>query len=209
MRALLDALVDGVIQVDHSGKIQFVNQRMERIFGYSGAELVGKDVSVLMPEPHRSQHAGYLADYLATRQPNIIGAEREVVAQHKSGTTFPIRLTVTETRTTADDPTFAGVFREAVEITDPIDSVDDEESNYLQTLQLQHAQMERLAVAGEMTATLAHEIRTPLNALAINLQMVARLLQRDHQEGPKKSGRPAPNRCAEKFSASTSWWNKA
>src|SRR5690349_6823818 len=93
-QAIMDAAVDGVVLVDHRGHIQAFNRAAERLFGYSAAEVLGANISILMPEPDRSAHDGYIARYLETRVPHIIGRGREVEARRKDGSLFPMFLSV-------------------------------------------------------------------------------------------------------------------
>ncbi len=107
LRALLDAAVDAVIVIDHQGRISTFNRAAERLFGYRAAELIGERVNVLMPEPYRSAHDGYLSDYLRTGQARIIGIGREILAQRRDGSTFPASLAVGEV-TGSKPPRFIG-----------------------------------------------------------------------------------------------------
>jgi diguanylate cyclase (GGDEF)-like protein/PAS domain S-box-containing protein len=93
-RSIIETAVDGIIVIDEHGVIDSVNPAIERIFGYTRDELVGENVSVLMPEPDRSRHDSYIARYLASGDPKIIGIGREVTARRKGGSTFPLRLSV-------------------------------------------------------------------------------------------------------------------
>jgi two-component system sensor kinase FixL len=98
LRAILQTAVEGIVTIDDRGVIESVNPAAERIFGYSAAELVGQNVSVLMPSPHRERHDAYLGNYLKTGQAKIIGIGREVVGRRKDGTIFPMDLAVSEVR---------------------------------------------------------------------------------------------------------------
>ena len=93
-QAVLDAAVDAVIVIDSLGIIEMVNHAGERLFGYREEELIGRNVNVLMPEPYRTQHDGYLQRYLATREPHIIGIGREVQARCSDGSIFSADLAV-------------------------------------------------------------------------------------------------------------------
>ena len=103
--ALLDTAVDAVVVIGHHGRIEQFNRSAERLFGYSAAEALGQDVSMLMPPPHRSRHASYIERYLRTGEAHIIGVGREVGARRKDGTVFPARLSIGELRT-GDAPHF-------------------------------------------------------------------------------------------------------
>ncbi|MGE5545525.1 MAG: PAS domain S-box protein [Solirubrobacterales bacterium] len=109
--AILDAAVDGIITIDTKGRIYGFNRAAERIFGYSALEVEGRNVSMLMPEPYRHEHDGYIRNYLTTGIPRIIGTGREVVGQRKDGSTFPMDLAVGEGRL-GGQRIFAGMVRD-------------------------------------------------------------------------------------------------
>ena len=96
MRAIVETAVDAIITIDERGTIESVNPSTVRLFGYSAADMLGNNVSMLMPEPYQSEHDGYLHSYLRTGHARIIGIGRDVVAMRKDGTTFPINLAVSE-----------------------------------------------------------------------------------------------------------------
>ena len=96
LRAIVEAAGDGIVTIDEQGIIETFNPAAERMFGYAAREMIGQPVTLLMPEPHRSQHHLYLARYLQTGQARVINQEREVLAQRKDGSMFPIALMISE-----------------------------------------------------------------------------------------------------------------
>jgi PAS domain S-box-containing protein len=94
--AILQTAVDGIITIDERGIVASFNPGAERLFGYTAGEVIGQNVTILMPSPYREEHDGYLARYLQTGEPHIIGIGREVRAQRRDGTMFPIALAVSE-----------------------------------------------------------------------------------------------------------------
>ncbi|HYE33648.1 MAG TPA: PAS domain S-box protein [Methylomirabilota bacterium] len=96
MRAILQTAVEGIITIDDRGRMLMVNPAAERLFGYSEQELLGRNVSILMPAPYRQDHDGYMENYHRTGQRRIIGIGREVTGQRKDGSVFPMDLAVSE-----------------------------------------------------------------------------------------------------------------
>ncbi len=98
IRAIMDTVLDGIVTIDEDGTILNANLSVERIFGYSLSEVVGANVSVLMPEPDAGRHSGYIKNYIATGVGAIIGIGREVMGRRKDGSVFPVHLSVSELR---------------------------------------------------------------------------------------------------------------
>ena len=94
--AIIENAIDGIITIDDKGIIEHLNPAALELFGYSREELVGKNVSALMPQPDKAQHDGYIHNYHTTGKKHIIGIGREVHGQRKDGSVFPFRLGVSE-----------------------------------------------------------------------------------------------------------------
>lgn len=112
--ALFETTVDGIIIIDSRGIIQSYNRAAASIFGYAADEVIGRNVSMLMPTPHREQHDDYLNNYLRTGHARIIGIGREVNGLRKDGSSFPMDLAVSEVRK-HEDVFFTGVVRDITE----------------------------------------------------------------------------------------------
>lgn len=112
MHALLEAAVDGIISIDERGTVQTLNPAAEHLFGYAADEVIGQNVTMLMPPPYREGHDGYLARYLTTGEKKIIG--REVIGLKKDGTTFPMDVSVAEAQV-GGERVFLGVVRDLTE----------------------------------------------------------------------------------------------
>ncbi len=100
LSAIIENAIDGIITIDEFGIIEHINPSAQKLFGYTQHELIGKNVSVLMPQPDKGLHDSYIANYRTTGQKHIIGIGREVTGQRKDGTTFPFRLGVSEVKFT-------------------------------------------------------------------------------------------------------------
>lgn len=173
LRTVFDTAPDATIIIDAEGVITSFNAAAERQFGYDTDEIVGRNVSMLMPEPYRSQHDDYIRRYLATGEKRIIGIDRVVVGRRKDGSTFPMKLAVGEIRT-GDTIFFTGFIRDLTER--------EVSASRLQEMQDELARLARLDELGEMASTLAHELNQPLSAIANYAQGCTRLL-RDMEDG--------------------------
>ncbi|MEM1054825.1 MAG: PAS domain S-box protein [Bacteroidota bacterium] len=114
-RAVVETSVDGIITIDERGQIDTFNPGAERIFGYSAEDVRGANIHVLMPEPYRSEHDGYVQAYLGTGVRRIIGIGREVVGRRASGATFPMDLAVSEVVLADGARLFVGLVRDISE----------------------------------------------------------------------------------------------
>lgn len=114
LRAILETAVEGIITIDERGVIESFNRSAEKIFGYSASEAIGQNVKLLMPEPFRHEHDGYLKNYRETGHAKIIGIGREVAGRRKDGTIFPMDLSVSEVRL-ASRRMFTGFVRDITE----------------------------------------------------------------------------------------------
>ncbi|HSM98831.1 MAG TPA: diguanylate cyclase [Gallionella sp.] len=111
---IVEMAAEGIISIDTKGSIQSFNRAAQRIFGYGEEEVLGRNVSLLMPPPYRDDHDGYLARYLQTGQAHIIGKTRELQGLRKDGTVFPMELAVTEVKL-GDTHLFTAMLRDISE----------------------------------------------------------------------------------------------
>lgn len=96
VRAILSTTVDAIITADERGRIESFNKAAEKLFGYTEAEVIGKNLNVLMPPPYREEHDSYVRNYIETGEAQIIGIGREVEGQRRDGSIFPLELAVSE-----------------------------------------------------------------------------------------------------------------
>ena len=115
LQAVFDTAPDGIIVVDDHGRIESFNRGAEKLFGYVASDVLGKNVSILMPSPHAEAHDGYIARYLSTGEKRIIDKGREVIAKKKNGTCFPVRLAVGELKV-GGRRSFTGILHDLTEL---------------------------------------------------------------------------------------------
>ncbi len=96
IKAIIDTAIDGIITIDSRGVIESINPAALKLFGYKTSEVISQKINILMPEPYKSSHDGYISKYLKTKNPRIIGIGREVLGQRSDGSIFPFRLAVSE-----------------------------------------------------------------------------------------------------------------
>jgi two-component system, LuxR family, sensor kinase FixL len=167
LSSILETIPDAMIVIDSTGIMQFFSRAAERQFGYSEQEAIGKNVSMLMPNPDRVRHDGYLARYKSTGERHIIGIGRIVTGQRRDGTTFPMYLTIGEMKSDGV-PYFTGFVRDLTE--------HQQTQARLQELQSELVHVSRLSAMGEMASTLAHELNQPLAAISNYMKGSRRLL---------------------------------
>ena len=162
-KAIIDNSVDGIITIDPKGIVQSFSPSAERMFGYNANEVIGENIKMLMPEPHRSGHDGYLQHYRNTGEKHIIGARRDLEAQHKDGTVFPIKLGVGEIN--LDNETmFVGTVSDISKEKAVLEEI-KQKSKEAQEAQVKAEEANR--TKSEFLANMSHELRTPLNSLLI------------------------------------------
>lgn len=175
LQLILDTVPEAMIVIDERGIMRSFSAAAIRLFGWSAAEAVGKNVSLLMPSPYRAEHDGYLDRYRRTGERRIIGIGRIVVGERKDGSTFPMELAVGEAKV-GDDRFFTGFIRDLTE--------KRTQERRLQELQSELVHVSRLTAMGEMASSLAHELNQPLSAIT-NYARAARTLI--SQENPDRS----------------------
>jgi two-component system sensor kinase FixL len=164
---LMSTAVDGILVIDDSGIVSLYNPSAEKLFGYAPDEVLGRNVSMLMPTPYREEHDGYLANYQRTGKKKIIGIGREVVGRRKDGTTFPMYLSVGESELNGAR-IFVGIVHDLTDRTITARRVQD--------LQGELLHVSRLSAMGQMTAALAHELNQPLSAILNYINAARRTL---------------------------------
>ena len=166
-RTIINSAVDGIIVIDSRGRIEVFNHAAERMFGYPEHEVIGRNVSVLMPEPDRSRHDGYLDHHLRTGERRIIGIGRSVTAMRRDGTHFPVHLSVGEMDVDGEKH-FTGIIHDLSRQSELEDKLREATA---------------LARLGEMAAVIAHEVKNPLAAVRGAVQVIGSRLPSPSSDG--------------------------
>jgi two-component system sensor kinase FixL len=169
LRSIFDTAPEAMIVINADGVVQSYGLSATRMFGWGPGDVLGRNISMLMPEPFRSQHDRYLQRYLSTGEKRIIGIGRVVVGVRKDGSTFPMELAVGEVGA-GDARVFTGFVRDLTERR--------ENEARLQELQAEVVHISRLSAMGEMASALAHELNQPLSAIANYLNGARKLIGR-------------------------------
>jgi two-component system sensor kinase FixL len=165
-RSILESAVDAIVVIDARGCIEWFNPAAERMFGYAEAEMIGKNVNILMPSPYHEEHDGYMARYLTTGEKKIIGIGRQVTGLRRDGSTFPLWLSVGEMQVNGERR-FTGI------LADLSARVRMEEQLREQT---------SLARLGEMAAVIAHEVKNPLAGIRGAIQVIGGRLPKESKD---------------------------
>ncbi|MBC7816489.1 MAG: PAS domain S-box protein [Planctomycetaceae bacterium] len=193
--AILATAVDSVVVIDEQGIVENFNPAAERMFGYAQGEVIGQNVRVLMPEPYRAEHDGYLAHYRRTGEKKIIGIGREVVGRRKDGTVFPVELAVSEAWL-GERRVFVGIVRDITERKQAEAALREGnkrlekalaalqgKSEEVRTMTQQLWQAAKLATVGELAASIAHELNNPLATVSLRVES---LLAQTAADDPKR-----------------------
>lgn len=167
LQSMVDIVPDGLVVIDRQGIVQSFNAAAERVFGYTASEVVGNNVSMLMPAKDAHAHDGYIDNYLTTGERRIIGIGRIVLARRKDGSTFPLELQIAEVHITGAH-LFVGSVRDL--------TARQEHERRMAELQAEVIHMSRLSELGHMVSAIAHEVNQPLAAIGNYTSGMRRLM---------------------------------
>ena len=206
--AIIENAIDGIITIDDKGLIENINPAALSLFGYQSREvLLGKNVSILMPEPYKSQHDGYLENYERTGHKKIIGIGREVTGQRKDGSTFPFRLGVSEIKF-SDRRIYTGFvhdlsrqkedeikiqsYTEELEVKikertqELIKSITELESAKEHVSELFEKERELNQLKTRFVSMASHEFRTPLSSIQLSASLINKYVEKNDIENVEK-----------------------
>jgi two-component system sensor kinase FixL len=176
LQSILDTVPEAMIVIDERGIMRSFSMTAEQLFGWSAEEVIGKNVSILMPQPYRHEHDAYLRRYLTTGERRIIGIGRIVVGERKDGSTFPMELAVGEAQV-GTDRFFTGFVRDLTERRS--------QERRMHELQSELVHVSRLTAMGEMASSLAHELNQPLSAITSYLRGAGTLLKSEQVDASR------------------------
>jgi two-component system, LuxR family, sensor kinase FixL len=204
LEAIIETAIDGIITIDSKGYVESINPAALRLFGYNAEDVIGNNISMLMPEPDRSQHDSYISNYKETGYKKIIGVGREVRGRKKDGETFPFRLAVSEVFY-KDKSIYTGFIHdlskekaaedELLKHTLELEEKISERTKDLITLvsELERAKSDvsislekekELNNLKSMFVSMAsHEFRTPLSSVQLSASLIDKYLEKSNVEG--------------------------
>ena len=182
LRSILATVPDAMVVIDEMGHILSFSAAAEKMFGYAEGEVVGENVSLLMPSPDREQHDGYLENYRRTGDRKIIGIGRVLTARHRDGYTFPIELSVGEAWL-GEERIFTGFIHDITQRQQTL--------LRLQDLQAELAHVGRISEMTSLASSLAHELNQPLTAIANYCESGRDLLAGDPDRDAVETARDA------------------
>lgn len=209
LNAIIEAAIDGIITIDGKGTMLTTNKSVTKLFEYHKDEMIGKNVSMLMPEPYHSSHDKYLDNYVTTRKAKIIGTGREVKGKKKDGTVFPFRLAVSEV-ILSDRIIFTGIIhdltetknaqRELQKLNNQLEDTVAARTNQLEAAINKLIKTNRQLETSEEALTIAlkseketnelksrfitiasHEFRTPLSTILSSAALISRYTESEQQ----------------------------
>ena len=177
LRSILATVPDAMVVIDEIGVILSFSAAAEKMFGYTEAEVLGENVSMLMPSPDRERHDGYLANYRRTGEKKIIGIGRITNARRRDGNTFPIELSIGEA-SVDDQRIFTGFIHDITQR--------QRAEAQLKDLQAELAHVGRISEMATLASSLAHELNQPLTAVTSYCQSIRRLAQGEADAGTRE-----------------------
>lgn len=207
LKAIIANAIDGIITIDDRGRIETINPAACQLFQYQPEEVIGKNVSVLMPSPYHEQHDSYIHRYEQTHTPHIIGIGREVQGQKKDGSVFPFRLGVSEVQFSGRK-IFAGFIHDLSREKDAEeklkeytlrleDEVEDRTQSLKETVKALELAKEEVSLSLEKEKELSHlksrfvsmashEFRTPLSSIQLSAVLIDKYAQQEDFAGMYK-----------------------
>lgn len=165
LEAILESAVDAIVTIDGKGLIETANPAAERLFQFGSAELEGQNVKLLMPEPYRSEHDGYIDRFRETGERHIIGVGREATGLRKDGSTFPMHLSVGEFHD-GEEQHFVGIIHDLSQRKDAERAL---------------RQAQKMESIGQLTGGIAHDFNNLLTVITGNLELLDMRLDNESQ----------------------------